>query len=77
MFRRGIDELPTPQEAVLLIDRNTGKAMTITYWESEQAATESREAANRLRSEATHSGSGQITSVEEYEVALKEVAPKE
>ena len=72
VFQQGIRELPGPQEAVLLVDRNTGKAMTITFWESEQAVIESREAADRVRSEATGRARGEITSVEEFEVALKE-----
>jgi hypothetical protein len=33
---------------------------------------DSREAADRVRSGATESASGSITSVEEFEVALKE-----
>jgi hypothetical protein len=46
--------------------------MTITFWESEQAAAESREAANRVRSAATERAGGSVTSMQEFEVALKE-----
>ena len=60
------------QEAVVLVDRSTGRAMTVTYWENEQAAVDSREAADRVRSSSTESASGCITSVEEFEVAPKE-----
>jgi hypothetical protein len=59
------------RDGVAPSSRRTTRA-TITYWESEQAAVESREAANRVRSEATERASGSITSVEEFEVALKE-----
>ena len=60
------------QEAVLLVDRTSGKAITITYWEDENALASSREAADRLRSRAAEGASGSITSGEEYEVVLKE-----
>jgi heme-degrading monooxygenase HmoA len=71
-FRDAMGELDAMQEAVVLVDRSTGRAMTITYWENEQAAIDSREAADRVRSGATESASGSITSVEEFEVARKE-----
>jgi hypothetical protein len=61
----------TPEEAVILVDRSSGKGITITYWENEEAAVASREAANRLRAGATESAGGTIESVEEFEVALK------
>jgi heme-degrading monooxygenase HmoA len=72
LFRDAMGELDAMQEGVFLVDRGTGRAMTITYWEDEQAAMDSREAADRVRSGATESASGSITSVEEFEVALKE-----
>jgi heme-degrading monooxygenase HmoA len=71
-FRDAMGELDAMQEGVVLVDRSTGRAMTITYWESEQAAVESREAANRVRTDAAEAASGSVTSVEEFEVALKE-----
>jgi heme-degrading monooxygenase HmoA len=71
-FRDAMGELDAMQEGVVLVDRSTGRAMTITYWESEQAAVESREAANRVRSDAAEAAAGSVASVEEFEVALKE-----
>jgi hypothetical protein len=61
-----------PEEAVLLVDRSSGKAMTITFWKDEEAAVASREAADRLRSRAAESAAGSIESVEEFEVAMKQ-----
>jgi heme-degrading monooxygenase HmoA len=71
-FRDAMGELEAMQEGVLLVDRSTGKGITITYWESEQAAAESRETATRVRSAAAESAGGSVTSVEEFEVAMKE-----
>jgi heme-degrading monooxygenase HmoA len=71
-FRDAMGELDAMQEGVVLVDRSSGRAMTITYWQSEEAAAESREVANRVRSDATERASGSVTSVEEFEVALKE-----
>ena len=48
--------LPFAQEqgggAILLVDRQSGKAVAITLWEDEQALRASDEAANSLRAEA-------------------------
>lgn len=63
----------------LLVDRQSGKVLTITLWESEEALRSSEEEATQLRSE--HSGqwdqvpttqaSGQeVAGVERYEVAI-------
>jgi heme-degrading monooxygenase HmoA len=56
--------------AYFLIDRASGKALTITLWESEEALTASEEAANRLRSDAAGSAGGTVQNVERYEVAF-------
>ena len=48
------------------------KGMTLTFWESEQALTDSEEAVNRLRGQAAEAGGDTITGVERYEVVLDE-----
>ena len=58
-----------------LVDRESGKALTITLWESEEALRASEEEANRLRSESAESASAEsasatIESVERYEVVI-------
>ena len=53
-----------------LVDRESGKALTITLWESEEALRASEEEANRLRSESAESASATIESVERYEVVI-------
>jgi heme-degrading monooxygenase HmoA len=58
------------RSAYFLFDRASGKALTITLWDSEEALTASEEAASRLRSEAAGSAGGTVQSVERYEVAF-------
>ncbi len=48
------------------------KGLTLTFWESEEALTESEGAANRLRGQAAEAGGDTITGVERYEVVLDE-----
>ena len=51
-----------------LADRETGKMIGITLWESEEALNESEEAASQLRSGASTGGGADILSVERFEV---------
>ena len=53
-----------------LVDRESGKALTLTLWESEQTMRASEEEANRLRSESAESASATIENVQRYEVAI-------
>ncbi len=70
-FEGALNELDeTLQRAVLLVDRTTGKAMTVTFWENKETLVSSRQDADRVRSAATQAGGGSIESVEEYEVLL-------
>ena len=55
-----------------LVDRQSGKALTITLWESEEALRASEEEANRLRTESAESASATIENVERYEVGISE-----
>lgn len=56
-----------------LADRSSGKEITITFWESEEAMRASEEAANRLREQAAEALQSRIGSVERFEVLLSEV----
>ena len=58
---------------IALGDRQSGKTLGITIWESEEAMRASEEAANRLRSESAEAGGQTIASVERYEVGIFEV----
>jgi heme-degrading monooxygenase HmoA len=59
---------------LFLADRETGKALSITLWESEQAMRDSEEEASRLRSESAKAGGETIAGVERYEVPIFEVS---
>ena len=54
--------------------RETGKALSITFWESEQAMRNSEEEVSRLRSESAEAGGETIAGVERYEAPIFEVS---
>ena len=58
---------------VALADRQSGKTLGITFWESEEALKASEEAADRLREDSAEAMSDTIAGVERYEVGLFEV----
>src|SRR5215210_1753898 len=58
---------------IALTDRQSGKMVGITFWESEDAVRASEEGANRLREESAEAGGGTVAGVERYEVGLFEV----
>ncbi len=58
-----------------LLDRQSGKSLTVTLWESEQAMHASEEEANRLRRESTEATSETVAGVERYEVTFFEAEP--
>jgi heme-degrading monooxygenase HmoA len=58
---------------IALGDRQSGKTVGITFWESEEAMRASEEAANRLREESAEAVEETIVGVERYEVGLFEV----
>jgi heme-degrading monooxygenase HmoA len=54
-------------------DRQSGKVLAVTLWESEQAMRASEEAANQLRDESAEAASETIAGVERYEVTFAEL----
>jgi hypothetical protein len=54
----------------VLVDRESGKALSITLWESREAMLASEQRANSSREEAERSAGGSVVGVERYEVAL-------
>jgi heme-degrading monooxygenase HmoA len=67
-------EMPGYKGALSLVDRNTGKSVSITLWDSEEALRASRQPTTRMRADAAAISPVEILSVEEYEVALADVA---
>jgi hypothetical protein len=53
-----------------LVDRESGKALTMTLWESEEAMHATEEEADRLRGESAEAASATVEGVERYEVAI-------
>jgi heme-degrading monooxygenase HmoA len=53
---------------IFLADRTTGRSVSITLWETEEAMRASEEAANRLRRDASEAVGETIAAVDRYEV---------
>jgi heme-degrading monooxygenase HmoA len=53
---------------LLLADRQSGKVMAVTLWESEQAMDATEDASHWLRTFSAESSGGTISSVQRYEV---------
>lgn len=56
-----------------LVDRTTGSAKTITFWDGPESLSASEARADELRSQAAEVMGDTITGVARYEVALNEV----
>ena len=67
---QALEQLDGFQRAYFLVDSDSGKAMSITMWDSQDALDASAEAANRLREDATQPSGATINSVDSYEVAI-------
>ena len=60
------------QGFVALGDRQSGKMIGVSFWESEEALRATDEAASSVRSGAAEAANGIVASVEEYEVFVNE-----
>jgi heme-degrading monooxygenase HmoA len=58
--------------AVLLANRATGAAQSVTLWESEEAERASRPTGDKLRAQAMQSSGGRVLDVETYEEVVRE-----
>ena len=58
----------------LLYDRERGRSLAITLWETEEDMRASEEAALRARTESAEASGDVILGVERYEVALQELS---
>ena len=59
------------QGGYLLVDREGGRAVTITLWSSEQTAEASAERASQIRKDAAGGAGLSIDTVDTYEVAMQ------
>jgi heme-degrading monooxygenase HmoA len=58
---------------IVLVDREGGRELTITLWDSADSLRASEEAANRIRRDLASSAGEEIQGVDRYEVAHFEV----
>jgi heme-degrading monooxygenase HmoA len=58
------------ERAYPLVDREHGRALTVTLWDSEEALDASASRAAHLREEATQTADATIGSVDNYELAF-------
>jgi heme-degrading monooxygenase HmoA len=60
--------------AYMLVDPETGDAMTVTFWDGPEAEVASSEQASRWRREAANSTEHSVESVAVFEVAVEVTA---
>jgi hypothetical protein len=68
-----IQEVDGCEGIYYLVDRESGKALSITFWESEEAMRASEEEADRLRGESAEAADATVEDVERYEVAISSI----
>ena len=56
--------------AYFMVNRESGKGISITVWESEEALNASAAKADELRARGAEAGGATIESVEHYEIGL-------
>lgn len=57
----------------ILFDRQSGRSLSVTLWESEQQMQASEQAAYRTRTESAEASGETVVAVKRYEVALHEL----
>ena len=65
-----LEQIDGFSHAYFLVDRENGKALSITVWESKEALEASVAKADELRKQGTETGGGSIESVAHYEIGL-------
>ena len=63
-----LEQIEGFSHAYFMVDRESGKAVSITIWESEDALTASSSKADELRKQGTQSTGTSIKSVDHYEI---------
>lgn len=64
-----LEQLEGFSHAYFLVDRGTGRALSITIWDSEDALNASSSVADQLRARGARPGEAQVISVDSYEIA--------
>jgi hypothetical protein len=68
-----VHAMPGSKGVLAMLDRSTGKSLTIALWDSEDTLASTREDAKRVREDAANATGATITDVTEYEVGLAEL----
>ena len=74
-FREAIDQIKDMdglEEISVLMSPESDRALTISFWDQQDAMEASRIRASRLRNDAAKVVDGSVQSVVEYEVAIRE-----
>ena len=66
-----VQQMQGGQGGMLLVDRENGKAITITFWDSADDLEATSEQANQMREQVANAAGLSIRSVEGYEVAIE------
>lgn len=61
--------------AYFMVDRETGTAVSMTVWESEDAMSASSGSAEERRKQRSEAGGASVQSVDSYEIGLLAAAP--
>ena len=74
---QGFADVSAPLEAIdgfshayFMVDRESGKGMSITIWDSEEALRASAAKADELRKQGAEAGGAEIESVQHYEIGM-------
>jgi heme-degrading monooxygenase HmoA len=63
-----LKQMPGIKGAYLLVDRQTGKGISLTLWETEEAMNASAQAANQIRAQGVAGTGSTLEGVQGYEV---------
>ena len=66
-------KLPGNRGSLIMVDRDSGKLVAVTFWEDQEAMRASEEAGSAERAESAKAGSGQVVGVEPFEVSFLEL----
>lgn len=67
-------QIPGCKGIYYLNGKETDKAISITLWDTEEAMTESRQEANKIRKENSEAERTQIVAVEVFEVTVSSLS---
>ncbi len=70
----GFEKLDGFKGMTVITDRNSGKTMALTFWESEEAMRSSEDAVKSARERAASTGGSQEPQVERFEVIIDTMA---